>query len=48
MGNCLSKCDNETFTLYTTSLTSGHHKKIKKDIQKNNVKIIVSGIQKYY
>ena len=28
MGNCLSKSDNELFTLHAPRGTSGHHKKI--------------------
>ena len=48
MGNCLSKCDNERFTLHKPQLTSGHLKKIVNDIKKSHVKYSETSIHQNY
>lgn len=47
MENCLSKCNNDTFTLYTPPLTSVYLKKIASGI-KSHVKHIFSSMHKNY
>ena len=43
MGNCLSKFNGKPFTLHTSSLTSGHLKKVANGTQKNPVKYFTMG-----
>lgn len=44
MGNCLSKHDNEPFTLYAPPLTWGYTKKSVSSIEKNCVKYVAINI----
>ena len=48
MGNCLSKCDNEPFTLHAPRPpTLGYTKKFVSGIEKRRVKYFATNIYKY-
>ena len=44
MRNCLSKFNDNPFTLHTPPLTPGHLKKVASGIRKNLVKYFSSGV----
>ena len=48
MRNCLSKFNDEPFTLQDTPLSSGHLKRLLYGVQKNRVKYFASGVHKEY
>ena len=48
MGNCLSKFNDKSFTLYTPPLTSGHLKKVASGIRNNPVSYFASGVHRNY
>ena len=48
MQNCISNCDNKSFTLDTPPNTSGYLKKIVNDIQKIHIKCFATGIHQKY
>ena len=48
MGNCLSKFNDKSFTLYTPPLTSGHLKKVASGIRNNPVRYFASRVHRNY
>ena len=48
MGNCLSKFNDKSFTLYTPPLTAGHLKKVVSGKRINPVNYFASGIHRNY
>ena len=48
MGNCLSKFNDKSFTLYTPPLTAGHLKKVVSGKRINLVNYFASGIHRNY
>ena len=48
MGNCLSKFNDKSFTLYIPPLTSGHLKKVASGIRNNPVRYFASGVHRNY